>query len=64
MEHVIEIQLIEYTNGSVGGPQKAAIENHLAGCDSCRQLYEQTKLVYDSLGDLAVPQVNDLTARV
>jgi anti-sigma factor RsiW len=64
MKHVTEIQLIEYTNGSVDGPQKAAIKDHLAGCAACRRLYEQTKLVYDSLDDLAAPQVNDLTARV
>jgi hypothetical protein len=64
MKHVTEIQLIEYTNSSLGGSQKAAMEDHLAGCDSCRKLYEQTKLIYDSLGNLTAPQVNDLRARV
>ena len=64
MKHVTEIQLIEYTNSSADEHQKAAIEDHLAGCDSCRQLYEQTKLVYDSLDDLAIPQITDLRAKV
>ena len=64
MKHVTEIQLIEYTNGSASEPQKTAIENHLAGCESCRQNYEQTKLVYDSLGDFVEPQVADLRAKV
>jgi hypothetical protein len=64
MKHVTEIQLIEYTNGSVAGSQKAAIEEHLAGCGPCQKLFEQTKLIYDSLEDLTTPQVNDLRARV
>jgi predicted anti-sigma-YlaC factor YlaD len=64
MKHLTEIELIEYINDSIGRSQKAVIQDHLVKCESCRNLFEQTKLIYDSLEDLTAPQVNDLRARV
>jgi predicted anti-sigma-YlaC factor YlaD len=64
MKHITEIELIDYVNGSVDPPQKAPVEEHLAQCESCRQMYEQARLVYDWLGDFTAPQVNDLTEKL
>jgi predicted anti-sigma-YlaC factor YlaD len=64
MKHITELELIEYATGSIGQSQKAGTEEHLAQCESCRQMCEQTKLIYNSLSDFAAPQVNDLTTRV
>ena len=64
MKHITELELIEFAAGSIAGPLNVVIEEHLSQCDQCRQMYEQTRLVYDSLGDLDAPQVSDLTARI
>ena len=59
-----EIQLIDYANGSIDAQQKEYVETHLAQCGMCREQFEQTKLIYEALGDFAVPQTNDLTGIV
>jgi len=41
-----------YLLGEMGSAEKKVLEDHLAGCETCRLQFEQMEVVWRSLGDL------------
>ena len=50
--HPNEAALNEYADGSLGAAERAAVEQHLAACASCRQLVDDLRDILRATGDL------------
>lgn len=50
MQHLTEAQLLDLIGGHSGSDERAAAEDHLAACESCRRLNQQLVNTWEVLG--------------
>ena len=50
MEHIAEIELIEYLSGNLTQSRAAEVQEHMAECPQCSQNIEQMQKLSDTLG--------------
>ena len=50
MEHISDIELIEYLSGNLTEPRAAEVQEHTAECPQCSQNIEQMQKLSDTLG--------------
>lgn len=55
----IHFILNDYREGSLSGDDKARVEQHLSGCESCRQDFKEIKLIFDMLAQDHVPEMEE-----
>lgn len=65
MDHLKDIQLIEYGGGRLSAETRDAVEAHLSSCEACREKLHQARQTWDALGSWeAGPPEVDLSGRV
>jgi len=55
MEHLTDIQMMEFLGGHLPSDQRLGAEEHLAACEDCRSRHEQLIEVWNVLGQWEVP---------
>lgn len=55
MEHLTDIQMIEFLGGHLPSDQHLGAEEHLAACEVCRSRHEQLSEMWNVLGEWEVP---------
>ena len=55
MEHLTDIQMMEFLGGHLPSDQRPGAEEHLATCEACRSRHEQMIEVWNVLGEWEVP---------
>ena len=51
MEHVNDIQLLDYVGGRLPASQTDQVRRHIAECDACANRYREALATWDALGE-------------
>ncbi|MHC4352277.1 MAG: anti-sigma factor family protein [Planctomycetota bacterium] len=65
MEHLDDIELIEYVAGNLAEPRAAEIREHIAACRECSQRVKETDKLWDALAHWDVESAGrDIVGRI
>jgi hypothetical protein len=65
MEHLDDIELIEYVAGNLAEPRAAEVREHIAACQECSQRVREADKLWNTLGHWEVePARHDVAGRM
>ncbi len=65
MEHLDDIELIEYAAGNLTEPRAAEVREHIAACRQCSRRVQETGKLWDTLGHWEVEAArHDVAGRI
>jgi len=54
MEHISEITLLDYMAGKLAADESEPVRRHIAECSACASRHQQTRQMWDTLGEWQV----------